>query len=40
MPGLNPCIKTLVYGAVDEGIEIVGIRRGWAGLLTARASPP
>ena len=33
VPGLNPCIKTLVYGAIDRGHEVVGIRRGWAGLL-------
>jgi len=33
VPGLNPCIKTLVYGAVDRGYEVVGLRRGWAGLL-------
>ena len=33
VPGLNPCIKTVVYRAVDEGHEVVGIRRGWAGLL-------
>ena len=33
VPGLNPCIKTLVYRANDEGIEVIGIRRGWAGLL-------
>ena len=33
VPGLNPCIKTLVYGAADRGYEVVGIRRGWAGLL-------
>ena len=33
VPGLNPCIKTLVYRAESEGIEVVGIRRGWAGLL-------
>jgi 6-phosphofructokinase len=33
VPGLNPCIKTLVYGAIDRGYEVVGIRRGWAGLL-------
>ena len=31
VPGLNPCIKTLVYSAVDEGYEVVGIRRGWGG---------
>ena len=33
VPGLNACIKTLVYGAVDRGYEVVGLRRGWAGLL-------
>ena len=33
VPGLNPAIKTIVYGAIDRGHEVVGIRRGWAGLL-------
>jgi 6-phosphofructokinase 1 len=33
VPGLNPCIKALVYGAVDRGHDVVGLRRGWAGLL-------
>ena len=33
VPGLNPCIKTLVYGAVERGYEVVGLLRGWAGLL-------
>lgn len=33
VPGLNPCIKAAVYRAVDAGLEVVGIRRGWAGLL-------
>jgi ATP-dependent phosphofructokinase / diphosphate-dependent phosphofructokinase len=33
VPGLNPCIKTIVYGAVDRGYEVLGLRRGWAGLL-------
>jgi 6-phosphofructokinase len=33
VPGLNPCIKTLAYGAIDEGYEVVGVRRGWGGLL-------
>jgi 6-phosphofructokinase 1 len=33
VPGLNACIKTLVYGAVERGYEVVGLRRGWAGLL-------
>jgi 6-phosphofructokinase 1 len=33
VPGLNPCIKTLVYRAASEGIKVIGIRRGWAGIL-------
>jgi 6-phosphofructokinase len=33
VPGLNPCIKALVYRAATEGINVIGIRRGWAGLL-------
>jgi len=33
VPGLNPCIKTIVYRAIDEGYEVVGIRKGWEGLL-------
>jgi len=33
VPGLNPCIKMLVSRAIEEGYEVMGIRRGWAGLL-------
>jgi 6-phosphofructokinase 1 len=33
VPGLNPCIKALVIGAEEHGWEVMGIRRGWAGLL-------
>ncbi len=33
VPGLNPAIKAFVDHAIDEGHEIVGIRRGWAGVL-------
>lgn len=33
VPGLNPCIKSLVYGATDRGHEVYGIRQGWGGLL-------
>lgn len=40
VPGLNPCIKTVVYRAVDEGHEVVGIRRGWAGLLYYNPDDP
>ncbi len=33
VPGLNPCIKAVVNRAIDEGHNVIGIRRGWAGLL-------
>lgn len=33
VPGLNPCIKGVVYRAVESGAQVVGIRKGWAGLL-------
>jgi 6-phosphofructokinase 1 len=33
VPGLNPCIKAVVGRVADGGHEVVGIRRGWAGLL-------
>lgn len=40
VPGLNPCIKTIVYRAVDEGYEVVGIRKGWGGLLYYNPDDP
>jgi len=33
VPGLNPCIKSVVNRADELGWEVVGIRNGWAGLL-------
>ena len=33
VPGLNPCIKAVVNRAINEGHTILGIRRGWRGLL-------
>jgi 6-phosphofructokinase len=33
VPGLNACIKAVVNRVADEGHEVIGIRRGWAGLL-------
>lgn len=36
VPGLNPCIKSVVHRVVDDGHDVVGIRRGWAGLLACQ----
>ena len=33
VPGLNPCIKAVVMSALQEGYRVIGIIRGWAGLL-------
>ena len=33
VPGLNPCIKAVVGRVADKGHEVVGVRRGWGGLL-------
>ncbi|MDP9298650.1 MAG: 6-phosphofructokinase [Actinomycetota bacterium] len=35
VPGLNAAIKAAVTRAASEGHEVVGIRRGWGGLLHA-----
>jgi 6-phosphofructokinase 1 len=32
-PGLNPCIRAVVRTAIDKGLEVVGVRRGYAGLI-------
>jgi len=40
VPGLNPCIKSLVYNAIDDGITVYGIRRGWGGLLHYNIDDP
>src|SRR5215210_7727397 len=40
VPGLNACIKAGTNRAVQEGHEVVGIRRGWAGLLELDPSDP
>ncbi|HBF42705.1 MAG TPA: phosphofructokinase [Desulfobacteraceae bacterium] len=40
VPGLNACIKALVYRAVSEGMKVIGIRRGWAGLLDYNPDDP
>ena len=40
VPGLNPCIKAVVYRAIDEGYKVLGIRRGWGGLLNLNPDDP
>jgi 6-phosphofructokinase 1 len=33
VPGLNPAIRAVTIRALHEGYGVIGIRRGWAGLL-------
>jgi 6-phosphofructokinase 1 len=33
VPGLNPAIRAVTIRAIHEGYEVIGIRRGWAGLV-------
>jgi 6-phosphofructokinase len=40
VPGLNPCIKAVVYRGIEEGLRVVGIRRGWAGILEFNPDEP
>jgi 6-phosphofructokinase 1 len=40
VPGLNPCIKAVVDRAVDDGIEVIGFRRGWAGPININPDDP
>jgi len=40
VPGLNPALKTLVNRAEDNGYRVVGIRRGWDGLLRYNRNDP
>jgi len=40
VPGLNACIKTLVYRGASEGARVLGIKRGWAGLLEYNPDDP
>lgn len=40
VPGLNPAMKAVVEAAIDQGWDVVGIRRGWGGLLHCNLDSP
>jgi len=40
VPGLNPCIKQLVVSAHQFGMTVLGIRRGWEGLVAFSPDDP
>ena len=33
VPGLNPCIRSITMSAAQRGWEVIGLRRGWEGVL-------
>ncbi len=33
VPGLNPAIRAITIRALKEGYQVLGLRRGWAGIL-------
>ena len=40
VPGLNAAIKAVVVRAAEQGHEVLGLRRGWAGLLYVNPDQP
>ena len=39
VPGLNPAIRAVTIRALREGYKVIGIRRGWAGLIDMQRDP-
>src|SRR6188768_43102 len=39
VPGLNPAIRAITVRALREGHRVLGIRRGWAGLVDYNREP-
>jgi len=39
VPGLNPAIRAVTIRALGEGYKVLGIRRGWAGLVNLVRDP-
>jgi 6-phosphofructokinase len=40
VPGLNPAIKSVVLNALESGYKVIGIRKGWGGLLHYNLDEP
>jgi len=39
-PGINACIKTIVTRSEESGFDVLGIMRGWSGLLNTDPADP
>ena len=40
VPGLNMCLKSLIYRLIDLGYEPIGVRKGWEGLINYNPGDP
>jgi 6-phosphofructokinase len=39
VPGLNPAIRAVTIRALREGYQVIGLRRGWAGIVDTIRDP-
>jgi len=39
VPGLNPAIRAVTFRALREGYQVIGIRRGWGGMVDIVRDP-
>jgi len=40
VPGLNPCIRSIAMSAWQRGWDVIGLRRGWEGVLETDPTDP
>ena len=40
VPGMNMCLKSLIYRIIDNGFEPIGVRKGWEGLINYNPHDP
>ena len=39
VPGLNPAIRAVTFRALREGYQVIGLRRGWGGIIDIIRDP-
>jgi 6-phosphofructokinase 1 len=40
VPGLNPAIRAITIRAIREGFQVIGVRKGWEGMINIDRSKP
>ncbi len=40
VPGLNPCIRSIAMSASQHGWDVIGLKRGWEGVLEVDPTDP